>query len=1194
MMTKKTVALGVVALLTLGSAAQQQQRQKAYLVADAHMDTQWNWDVQTTIRDYVKKTLEQNLFLLGRYPDYVFNFEGAVKYCWMKEYYPDQYERIKPYVANGRWHLSGSGWDANETIICSPESWMRNILLGQTFYRQEFGREGTDVFLPDCFGFGYTLPTLASHCGLTGFSSQKLAWRTNAFYDGGRRYPFAVGLWQGIDGSRIMMTHNFNYAERWPDSDLSHSQQLLREVGESPLGVINRYYGTGDTGGSPTVASVRAVMKGVSGDGPIQIVSAASDQLFKDFQPYDRHPELPVYDGELLMDVHGNGCYTSQAAMKLYNRQNEHLGDAAERASVAADWLGTSRYPTKALTTAWQRVVWHQFHDDLTGTSIPWAYEFSWNDELLSLKQFADVLTHSVSAVADRMDTRVKGQPVVVYNNESYPVRALTEVAVAADRDYQVTGPDGRRVASQVVDRQGERVVLFDADVPATGFAVYAVKAIGRHKAAAPTTGRTLESSRYRLTVDEYGDVTSIVDKRSSRQLVAEGKSLRLVVFDDCRSEQWPAWEILKRTLDKAPKPVHDAVDISIEQGRLRQTMVIRKRYGESDIVQRIHLYEGSQADRIDFENEVDWCSLNALLKAEFPLSVSNEKATYDIGLGCVQRGNNRDNSFEVYAHEWTDLTDRSGDYGVTLLNDSRYGWDKPADNTLRLSLLYSPQPGRYYTYQGRQDFGHHVFTYSLVGHEGGLQPVDAVRQADRLNSPLRTFMTSRHAGELGRRFSFVSSDNDCVVVRAVKGAETADEYVVRVYEMGGQQTQQARLNFAGTIVKAVEADGTERTIGDADYEGNSLKVSVKPYSVKTYKVMLSKPQAPAAADYCPLTLDYDRHCFSYNGYRSAGDFEGGNSYAAELMDDELMSGGVPFRMGPLDAASGLTCRGGQLQLPADKDYRHLYLLVASDNGDRKATFTVGDSRQMAVVPYYTGFIGQWGHDGQTVGYLKDADVAWVGTHRHSAAGDEPYEFTYLFRQRLDIPRGARQVTLPSDDHIVVFAATVATDADDAVSAMPLFKTSLKENHTTEQQETADTTAPNVLKSARIIGVSGEVNDNERAANLTDGRQDTKWCDAQEAPYFVDFDLGRETTVSQWWLVNAACEQSSYITRTCLLQGRNSTSEDWRTLDMIDGNRQNVVRRSFTPATVRYVRLFVVAPTQGVEHAVRIYELGVN
>ena len=1188
---RKILTLFVACVFSLSVSAQQ-KTMKAYMVADAHLDTQWNWDVQATIRDHIRNTLTQNLFLLKKYPNYIFNFEGAVKYAWMKEYYPLQYEEMKRYIANGRWHIAGSSWDANETIICSPESWLRNVLLGQTFYRNEFGTEGTDIFLPDCFGFGYTLPTLANHCGLIGFSSQKLVWRTKPFYDGNRRYPFTIGLWQGIDGSRIMMTHGFGYGQRWKDEDLSKSEQLTREIGESPLNMVYRYYGTGDIGGSPNIPSVRAVEKGIKGDGPIQVISATSDQIYHDFMPYENHPELPVFDGELTMDVHGNACYTSQAAMKLYNRQNEHLGDAAERTAVIADWLGATKYPASRLTDSWQRFIWHQFHDDVTGTSIPRAYEFSWNDELLSLKTFSDVMTHSVSDVAKVLDTQVSGQPIIVYNNEAFPVASIAEVMVDDTRNYQVSGPDGKRVPSQVVRKDGKNCLLFEAKVPSTGFAVYSMKPSGNAPIVrADASQRQIESSRYVLTIDNHGDIVSLVDKLANKQLVAAGKSLRLVVFDDCKSESWPAWEIQKATLDKAPQPVHDGVEIAVEKGTMRQTLVIKKKYGESDIVQRIHLYEGSLAERIDIENEVDWRSLNALLKAEFPLSVSNPEATYDIGLGSVRRGNNKENLFEVYAHQWTDLTDRSGDYGVTLLNDSRYGWDKPDDNTLRLSLLYSPKPAQHYAYQARQDFGHHVFTYSIVGHQGQLNPVSTVQLANQLNSPLRTFLTPKHKGSLGRTFSFVSSDNPQVMVKALKRAEVSNEYVVRVYEIGGRSAQKANISFAADIEKAVAADGTERAISSASFGGRSIQVEIKPNSVKTFKVVLSKAkESSSRRNHTILSLPFDRRCFSYNAFRGAADFEGGYSYAAELLPDKgIEVNGIPFRFGEKDAANGLSCRGNILQLPANDKPCRLHLLLASDHQDRQAEFTIGRNRQKVTVPYYTGFIGQWGHDGHTVGYLKDADVAWVGSHRHSADADEPYEFTYMFRVVLDIPKGTREVQLPDDSHIVIFAATMADDEQQVQPAAPLFKTSLLQSDV-EATKQAGVDEPNLLQNATIIGVSGEVNHDERAALLVDGNEETKWCDNQVAPNYVVFDLGKPVPVKRWRLINAAREQSSYITRTCLLQGRSSLEEEWKTLDMFDGNRKNIVDRSFVPSTVRYVRLYVVGPTQDYAPATRIYE----
>lgn len=1048
-MKKKLLALTVMSVLVYGGADAQDSRQTgtAYMVANAHLDTQWNWDVQTTINEYVPKTMRQNLYLLSAYPDYVFNFEGGVKYWWMKEYYPLEFAEVKKYILNGRWHLAGSSWDANETVICSPESWIRNILLGQTFYRQEFGKEGTDVFLPDCFGFGFDLPTLAAHCGLIGFSSQKLGWRTNPFYSDGRKYPYPVGLWEGIDGSRIMMVHGYGYSDGFKGEDLSDSEMLKKELRESALHTIYRYYGTGDTGGSPDIPSVQAVEKGLKGNGPVKIISATSDQLFKDYLPFDRHPELPLAKGEMTMDVHGTGCYTSQAAMKLYNRQNEHLGDAAERAAVTAEWLGRKPYPQRQMTATWRQMIWNQFHDVLPGTSIPRAYEFAWNDELVALNRFSSVLTSSVSGIAGQMNTNVGGMPVVIYNAESFPVKAIAEVTMPEESvGYTVTAPDGKKVPAQAIrSSDGEIRLLFEADVPATGAAVYSVKA-GRRgilPAFKPVDDLVIENSVYRLTLNRSGDIISLVDKRYGKEIVAAGKSIGLVVFDECKSYDWPAWEVLKETVDRTPVAVKDQASVWIvDEGPVCKTIRVERAYGDSKIRQYITLYEGAQANRIDIKNEIDWQSKNALLKANFPLSVSNPKATYDLGLGHIQRGNNIPQAYEVYAHEWTDLTASDNSYGVTILNDSKYGWDKPTDNTLRLSLLYSPKVGRHTHYQAVQDLGFHAFTYSIIGHEGALRPTEAIRQATILNSPLRAFMAPKHAGKLGKSFSFVSSDNDNVMIHALKKAETGSEYIVRVYENEGKSAQTAHLTFAGNIVKAVEADGTEKEIGPASFAGKQLTVDIRPFSVKTYRITLDNASvAPLQGE--SAVLAFDRRCFSPNGFRNQANFEGGHSYAAELLPDEgITVDGIHFTFGDKDGANGMTCKGNSIKVPAQRAYNRLYILAASDSIDRSVDITVGKTKKTIFVPNYTGFIGQWGHTGQTKGYYKDAELAYVGTHRHSPAKDEAYEFTYMFKYGIDIPKGATEVVLPVDKHVVIFAATWANEPVPGVKpACRLFRT---------------------------------------------------------------------------------------------------------------------------------------------------------
>lgn len=1198
---KARLIAGAMMLVVAGGQVSAQtvapKKAKAYMVADAHLDTQWNWDIQTTIKEYVWNTLNQNLFLLNQYPDYIFNFEGGVKYAWMKEYYPREYELMKAFVKAGRWHVSGASWDATDTLVPSIESFIRNIMLGQEFYRKELGVESTDIFLPDCFGFGWTLPTVAAHCGLIGFSSQKLDWRNNPFY-GKSKHPFTIGLWKGVDGASIMLAHGYDYGRRWNNEDLSKNKDLMELSKRTPLNTVYRYYGTGDVGGSPTIASVASVEKGINGDGPLKIISATSDQLFKDYQPYNAHSELSVFDGELLMDVHGTGCYTSQAAMKLYNRQNELLGDAAERASVAAALLGTAEYPGKSLTESWQRFIFHQFHDDLTGTSIPRAYEFSWNDELLSLKQFSGILTHAVESVAGKLDTRVKGTPVVLYNASGFKATDVVTMEVEASRfpkGVAVYNEQGKQVASQLVSYTDGKVrLLVEATVPANGYAVYDVRLSGEGKKVSVVEAASIENSLYKLTLNENGDITSLLDKKNNKELVKAGKAIRLALFTENESFEWPAWEILKKTVDATPISITEDVKMTLcENGALRKTLCVEKRHGDSFFRQYIHLYEGALAHRIDFTNEVDWQSTNALLKAEFPLNLNNEKATYDLGVGSVQRGNNILTAYEVYAQYWADLTEANGSYGVSIMNDSKYGWDKPDNNTLRLTLLHTPKTKRNYAYQDRQDFGRHIFTYSLVGHAGALDVVQTRENAELLNQRIKAFATGKHRGELGKSYSLASSDNRNVLIKALKKAESSDEYVVRVYEAAGKRAQKASIVFADDLVAAVEADGTEKTIGKAAFSGNRLEVSVNPNSIKTYKVRFaSNKKVQTVAESLPLA--YDKKCFSWNEFKAAADFESGYSYAAELIPAEMNVHGVPFKLETREELNGMACKGNVLKLPVNHAYNRLYILAAAaSDKDVKGIFRAGKSAQEIIVPSYTGFIGQWGHTGHTEGYLKDAEVAYVGTHRHSGEGDQPYEFTYMFKLAIDLPEKATEVVLPDNKDIVIFAATLTDVAAAPVCPVSeLFRTANKCN---DYQVESSVQRVNILKQDMVMGYSSYVNEKEKPAFMVDGDENTKWCAIAEMPHYVDFDLGSERSVNGWKLLNAAGENHSYVTSTCFLQGKSDKNGEWRTLDYVSGNSKNVLNRTLDKSeNVRYLRLLVTQPTQSsTGKDARIYEMEV-
>lgn len=1036
-MKKILILCGVLCVFAQGLHAQKEY--KAYMISNAHFDSQWNWDVQTSIDVYIRNTMVQNFWLLERYPDYVFNFEGGVKYSWMKEYYPEMYGQVKEWIRRGRWNVCGSTWDATDPNIPSPESFFRNILLGQQFYREEFGVRSNDIFLPDCFGFGYTLPTIAAHAGLIGFSTQKLQWRKHPFY-GEAKVPFSIGLWQGIDGSRLMAALNANdYNTRWDGRDMSRDEGIIALAKGGVNNTAYRYYGVGDRGGSPTIPTLVSLEKGVHGDGPLEVVSARAGQMYEDYYPFDKHPELPVYDGELLMDVHATGCYTSQAAMKRFNRRNEQLADAAERASVMAHWLGAAAYPAEELRTEWRRFIWHQFHDDLTGTSIPRAYTFSWNDELIAQDKFANLAASASGGVSRALDTRVKGIPVVVYNPVAEIRREVVEAEVAAasqPRAVSVWSPRGERVPAQLLGyRDGKARIAFAAEVGAVGYAVYDLRMQGAAvRSSLKATPNSLENRIYKLTLDANGDIASVLDKRSGRELVQDGKAFRLAMFTENKSTDWPAWEIWKETIDRAPEAVADDVVISVaEQGPLRATLKVSRRHGKSTFVQYISLTEGAADDRIDIRNEVDWQSENALLKAEFPMSVSNPEAAYDLGLGYIRRGNNTPTAYEVYAQQWADLTDRDGAYGVAVMNDCKYGWDKPDDHTLRLTLLHTPTPGRHYKYQSRQDIGRHVFTYSIVGHTGDPVAGRIASKAESLNQPLAAYAAPKHAGGLGREFSFLSVSTPQLAVKALKQAEDGSGYVLRLNEMSGKPLEQGEIRFAAPIEAAYVLNGVEECRAEARFEGNRLIVSSGRFAPSTYLVKLRTSDIRLNA---PSSLSVDLPCndyaFTVDAFNRQGNLDGkGNSYAAELVPEEIVSEGVVFRVSnDVERKNVVKCDGQRIVLPQG-NYGRVYLLAASLDGDRDAEFAVDGKSFRCPVPCYSGFFGQWGHDGGD-GFVKNGDLAYVGTHRHSADhGNESYVFTYMYKIGLPVEAGAKELTLPKDRNVVVFAVTMSDNQND-------------------------------------------------------------------------------------------------------------------------------------------------------------------
>ena len=1025
-----------------------------YLVGYAHLDTEWRWDYPTTINEYLKNTLDDNFKLFEKYPEYVFNFTGSRRYRLMREYYPERYQKLKDYIDRGRWLVSGSSVDEGDVNGASPESVIRQVLYGNKYFRQEFGKESVDYMLPDCFGFQAHLPSVWAHCGIKGFSTQKLKWGSAV------GVPFNVGVWEGPDGESIIMANSIqpyvSSLEKRIDTSSGLAQRLERTGEKYNFYGGYTYYGVGDVGGAPKEEDVKHMVNALDNpDSKIKVVPAASDRMYKEITPEIKE-DLPHYKGDFLLTEHSSASVTSQAYMKRWNRKNEKLAQAAELSATMSDWAGTGNYPFRKLNNSWELVLGSQMHDIIPGTSIPSAYHYAWNDEVIAMNGFSEVEKNSVGAFSRLLDTRAEGQPVLVYNPVSKERQDVVE-ATLQGKDYEhvaVYGPSGKRVPSQVVSgKNGNTKVIFLADLPSAGYAIYDLRRAdeGMNQGTLKVTDHTLENAYYKVRLNENGDVASVYDKKNEREMLKD--PIRLA-FLRANPRQWPAWNMSWRERIHKPEGyVKGDPQIRIkENGPVRVSLEITRKSRGSDFNQTISLAAGEAGKRLVFDNKVEWKTQGKTLKAVFPLTTNNFNARYNLGLGTIERPSNHSRKYEVPSREWIDLTDESGDYGISVLEDCKFGSDKPDGNTIRLTLLHTPIANTYQD-QATQDLGTHKFTYALYGHKGNWNQGNTEWQGLYVNQPLRAFSVPEHNGSFGKTYSFARLNTDDVAIRALKKSEDGESFIIRLQELSGSKTGNVILDMGPDVASAVEVDGQEREIGDVEVTGGNVHFDMDKYDLRSFSVQLEYPSVDKERpEYEMVDLPFNMDAMSYDEDREDGSVDDeGRTYPANMLPAEITSEDIRFTLGGKENGknNAVECRGQKIELP-EGDYNKVYIL-ASARQSTDAEFSAGGYERTFSVQPWTGFVGQWDkrvfREGSNrhikkvkAGYIKRDNIAWYASHHHNPDKNVAYEYSYIYKYAMDLPENATSLKLPDNSDILVFAVTTVQHQNDEISAMhPLY-----------------------------------------------------------------------------------------------------------------------------------------------------------
>ena len=829
------------------------ERPSVTAIGHGHLDVAWLWQTRHT-REKAARTFSVATALMQQYPEYIYLHTTPQVYAWLEQDYPHIFAQVKERVAEGRIEAGGAMWLEPDTNIVSGEALVRQIMYGQRYLRETFGREYDVLWLPDSFGYSYSLPQIMLRAGLQSIMTIKMSWR-----DSTNRLPYDTFRWRGLDGSETLAHFvttpwlpgdadfvndfdNDTYSARFIVPALRRLWERYRNKAQnSDLLFI---YGRGDGGAGPTrqhLERYRALreLPGL----PNLHLGRADDYFHALRQRVWDDPSLPIWDGELYLEYH-RGVYTTQAWLKrLHRRIEERLLlaeslDAARWAHARIDG-GAAPDERATLDDAWRVLLLHEFHDILPGSSIGPVYD----DARIALTTLAerldsfitqaerdvsapdtassasegDWLLHNPSPCATPGDCAVVQLPLAA----GMPLPALTIEGHTLPAQ-EVSDPTGQRfalVASPPVAGRGWLRLREATSAPDTQRAAQ-LEAPGADESALSATlsaegGAVLENARYRMRLDAQGCIISLRDKRApGRRLIAAGRlGNHFVAFDD-RPLEFDAWDI-DATYPQKPYPMQTATLSVTERGPVRATVHVSQRFMESVIEQDISLYH--DLPRIDFATRIDWRKHHLLLKVAFPLDLRATLARSEIQYGSVTRPTHRNTSwdqarFETVAHRWVDLSE--GAYGVALLNDGRYGHDIH-DSVVRLTLLRSPTSP-----DPDADQGAHELTYSLLPHQGAWPAGDVIAHGYALNRPLRAVRLSPATASSATTEATVTPtpqplfevDSSTVILEAVKRAAEGDDLIVRLYESTGSRTS-ASVTSAIPLASVIETDLLERPL---------------------------------------------------------------------------------------------------------------------------------------------------------------------------------------------------------------------------------------------------------------------------------------------------------------------------------------------------------------------------------------------
>lgn len=822
-----------------------------HLLGHAHLDLAWLWPVEETWL-VAQNTFTSVLNLQKEFPDLKFCHTSPVLYAWIEKHRPDLFKSIQEAVKKGSWEVLGGMWVEPEVNLVSGESLIRQLLYGQRYFQKKFAKTTKVAWLPDSFGFTWQLPQIFQQAEIEFFVTGKLHWNDST------KFPYGAFWWESPDGTQLLTVMSppnvTGIMDTNPITMVNYALDWQQQTGLTDIFWLP---GVGDHGGGPTRDMLKVAQRWQKSPFFPEIkFTIAEDYLSSikekklnvstlEFSSSSEQINLsslsketfPIWKDELYLEFH-RGCYTSHADQKVYNRSCENLLYQAELWSSLASVINpTFSYPQAELESAWKLVLFNQFHDILPGTSIPEVFVTA-NREWQTVEDKANQIQEkALQAIASQIalpeSPHPEAKPLLIFNPLNWKRSQVVSIPINGD-NYTIYDQEKNIITCQYCHAQ--KLLFLAEDIPSIGYRLYWLSPNLREKFSDSRFVNKreifkLENQYLRVIINHHnGNIMSIYHKKLEKDFLSE-EGNRLQAYQD-KGQYWDAWNI-DPNYSQYPLPETKLKSIEyLELGPIQWRIRVKRILNKSEFIQDYILETDSEILKI--ATTVNWLETHTLVKAIFPLNLESDWVNYEIPCATISRPTYPQTEaekakWEVPALRWGDITDNSQTYGVSLLNNNKYGYSHQA-NQLNLTLLRSPiWP------DANADRGIHYFTYGIYCHQGGWERAKTVHRGYELNHPLQIISNNQQIkATLAPSGQLLNLSADNLILMAFKLSEDEPKtYILRCYEAYGRE---AKLVINSDL--SLQLGQAVNLLENPQYRENENVIS--PWKIVTFKLKYS------------------------------------------------------------------------------------------------------------------------------------------------------------------------------------------------------------------------------------------------------------------------------------------------------------------------------------------------------------------